>query len=136
MFDLLKSTKARFEGDATLAALGTLRTKHVPPNTALPYATQSIVASGVLDSFGTRHVESTDIQFSIRTNALSTLVTYFNACKARFDRMTPVATDNGFLISAQRTSQHIDEESSGTDKNGDPVYLAWMRYRFQVDRSF
>ena len=47
MLDLLKATKTRFEGDATLAALGTLYSNHSPPGTDPPFAVQSPVASGV-----------------------------------------------------------------------------------------
>jgi hypothetical protein len=135
MIDILKATKARFEGDATLTALGTMYGWQVPPNTNLPYAKQSIVGSSNEHAFGNPTIENTQVQFSIYANTLTEIRTYYNAVIARFPQNVSLSLDDGTFMGCQRLSQWCDLEPQGTDKVGKPVFMAWVRYRLKADRA-
>lgn len=134
MIDILKATKSRFEGDATLAALGTLYGWNTPPNTTLPYAKQFVVASSNLPAFGNATIENTQVQFSIFTNTLSSLKTYMDALRARFPQNVSLSMDDGSFMGCQRLSQFADLEPN-PDKTATPVFHGWIRYRISVDRT-
>ncbi len=141
MIDLLQATKTRFEGDATLTALGNLWLGQAPAtdssNNPLvpPYARVFIVASSNDDAFGGAKVENTQLQFTIFANLPTTAKTYYDALLARFTNSTSMTVTGGTFMGMQRLSQHCDIEPSGYDRNGKPVYHVWARFRCKINRT-
>ncbi len=144
MIDLAIATKARFEADATLSALGTLYLDQQPATDGSgnpmvpPYARQSYIASSNENAFGEGKVENTQIQFTIYANLPTTLRTYYNAMLARFPQSLTSATmpvTDGTFMGVQRLNQFCAIAPEGVDRNGKPVYKALATYRFKINRT-
>ncbi len=136
MIDLTDATKTRFEANGTLTALGTLYHTRVPELIDPPVAVQMlIVPDSEKHAFGTKHIENCMIQFSIFHQDLGTLYTYFKALSTLFNQATSLSLGDGTYMGAQLMSRACPAPVVGTDKNNAPVYHAWTRVKFMVDRT-